>query len=109
MGADRKTNTREPVRATTLSAPGALERGHGAPFECLAQLGDALRGVGTLDIAIIIFVEAAEMVPGQAAMGRRSVNGHWQKSGQARPKAHLSEVTELPLSPSHSLVMPSAV
>ena len=32
----------------TLWGRGALERGHGAPFEPLAQLGDSLRGVGTL-------------------------------------------------------------
>ena len=31
------------------------------------------------------------------------------RKAKARPKAHLSEVTELPLSPSHSLVMPSVV
>ena len=37
-GADRKANT---------LGRGALERGHGAPFEPLAQLGDSLRGVGT--------------------------------------------------------------
>ena len=40
MGADTKANT--------LWGRGALERGHGAPFEPLAQLGDSLRGVGTL-------------------------------------------------------------
>ena len=46
---------------------GALERGHGAPLDPFAQLGDALGGVGTVDILIIILVEAAEQVVGQAA------------------------------------------
>jgi hypothetical protein len=45
---------------------GALERGHGAPLERLAQLGDGLGGVGTLDFAISILVVAAERVAGQA-------------------------------------------
>ena len=32
----------------TLGGGGALQRGHGAPLEPLAQLGDALRGVGAV-------------------------------------------------------------
>ena len=44
---------------------GALERGHGAPLEPLAQLRDALGGVG----ATAAQVEAAELVVGQTAMG----------------------------------------
>ena len=55
----------------TLWAGGALERGHGAALERLAQLGDALGGVG----AAAAPVKATEMVTGQAAKGRRSVNG----------------------------------
>ena len=55
----------------TLRGGGALERGHGAPLEPLAELGDALGGVG----AFSLFVEAAELVVTQAAKGRRSVNG----------------------------------
>ena len=55
----------------TLWGGGALERGHGAALERLAQLGDTLGGVG----AESIFVEATELVVGQAAQGRRSVNG----------------------------------
>ena len=62
MGADRKANARGGC---------ALERGHGAPLERLAQLGDALGGVGT----VTEIIEAAELVTGQAAKGRRSVNG----------------------------------
>ena len=50
---------------------GALKRGHGAALEGLAQLVDALGGVG----AAAIIIEAAELVVGQAAKGRRSVNG----------------------------------
>ena len=56
----------------TLWGGGALERGHGAPLEPLAQLDDALRGVGALALPI----DAAEPVFAQAAKGRRSVNGH---------------------------------
>ena len=46
---------------------GVLERGQGAPLETLAQLGDAVRGVGALAIP----VEAAEAVVAQAAKERR--------------------------------------
>ena len=55
----------------TLRAGGALERGHGAPLERLAQLGDALSSVGAGPPG----GNAAELVVGQAAKGRRSVNG----------------------------------
>ena len=55
----------------TLWGGGALERGHGAALERLAQLGDALGGVG----AVTQRIDAAEHVKGQAAKGRRSVNG----------------------------------
>ena len=68
MGADTKSNTR---------VAGAPERGHGASLEALAQLVNALGGVGTLDIAIIhikVRVEAAELVATQAAKGRRGVS-----------------------------------
>ena len=47
---------------------GALKRGHGAPFERLAQLGDALGGVG----AIAITIDAAELVVVQTAMGKEA-------------------------------------
>ena len=56
----------------TLWGGGALERGHRALLEPLEQLGDALGGVGAAAAAI----EAAELVVGQAAKGRRyNVNG----------------------------------
>ena len=58
MGADTKANTR---------AGGALERGHRASLERLAQLGDTLGDVGASpDVG-----EAAELVVGQTAKGRR--------------------------------------
>ena len=56
----------------TLGGGGALERGHGASLEPLAQLSDALGGVGASAVKLI---EAAELVVGQAAKQRRSVNG----------------------------------
>ena len=54
---------------------GALERSHSTPLEPLAQLGDAVGGVGALDIATHILVETTEPVVRQAAKRRRSVNG----------------------------------
>ena len=55
----------------TLGVGGALKRGHGAALERLAQLGDAIGGVG----AVAIIIDTAELVSAQAAKGRRSVNG----------------------------------
>ena len=57
MGVDRKANTQ---------GGGALERGHGAPLEPLAQLDDALRSIGAGPLG-----DAAEQVVGQTAKGRR--------------------------------------
>ena len=55
----------------TLGGGGAPERGHGAPLERLAQLGDALSGVGAAP-----GIDATERVAGQAANGMRyNVNG----------------------------------
>ena len=51
----------------TLGGGGALERGHGALLERLAQLGDALSGV--LAVTNTITVEATELVHRQAAQG----------------------------------------
>ena len=65
MGVDTKSNTR---------GGGAPERGHGAPLEPLAQLGDAQGGVGTVGIAMHIVIDAAELVAIQAAKGRRGVS-----------------------------------
>ena len=88
---------------------GALQRGHGAPLEPLAQLGDAQGGVGTPDVAIIIHVDAAELVAIQAAKGRRGVSMGVDRKAGTGAGAHLSEVTALPLSASQSLVMHSEV
>ena len=69
MGVDRKTN---------YLGRGALERSHGASLEPLAQLGDALRGVG----ASPLVVKAAELVTGQAAkLGKRVSMGIDTKLG----------------------------
>ena len=68
MGIDRKANTRAGAvrhhecqgaltRKRTLLGGGALERGHGAPLEPLAERGDALDGV-----LIIIQLIVAETV-----------------------------------------------
>ena len=101
MGVDRKANTRGGRGGR------ALERGHGAPLEPLAQFGDAVGGVGALAFPI----EAADLIAGQAAkVGSVAVSmGADTKANISGVAAHLSEVTALPLSPSHSLVMPSAV
>ena len=61
MGADTKANA---------LGRGALERGHVALLEPLAQLGDALGGVG----AVAMTVDAAELVVGQAATRERGVS-----------------------------------
>ena len=55
------------TRKRTLWGGGALERCHGAFLESVAQLGDALCSVG----ATAATIEAAELVEGQAAKGRR--------------------------------------
>ena len=61
----------------TLWGGGALERGHRALLEPLAQLGDALGGVG----AAAAIVEAAELVAAQAAMsGARMVRDECQRA-----------------------------
>ena len=65
MGADTKANTR---------VSSALERDHGATLEPLAELGDALGGVAITIAAGCRPVAAAELVAGQTAKGKRSVN-----------------------------------
>ena len=55
------------TRKRTLWGGGALERCHGAFLEPFTQLGDALCSVG----ATAETIEAAELVEGQAAKGRR--------------------------------------
>ena len=61
------------------SGGGALQRSHGALLEPLAQLGDALGGVG----AAAELVEAAELVVAQAAMsGARMVREEFMNDRQ---------------------------
>ena len=62
MGDDTKANA---------LGRGALERGHGAALEALAQLDDALGSVAAMALPI----EATELVGIQAGKARRSVNG----------------------------------
>ena len=62
----------------TLWGGGALERGHSAPLEPLAQLRDALGGVG----AATHDVEAAELVVGQTAMGGEGMVRNQEFSGR---------------------------
>ena len=59
------------TQTRTLWGGGAPKRGHGAALEPLAELDDALGGAG----AVTLIIAAAEMVTGQAAKERRSVNG----------------------------------
>ena len=71
MGADAEAEAQ--TRKQTLWVGGALERGHSAPLEPLAQLWDDLRVVGALDMSHLM-VEATEPVAGQAVMsGARMV------------------------------------
>ena len=51
----------------TLGGGGALQRGHDTPPEPLAQLRDALRGVG----AVAAIVKAAELLVAQAELAQR--------------------------------------
>ena len=67
MVSDQKRQ-RALTQKQTLWGGGALERGHSAPLEPLAQLRDALGGVGALELSRQI-VEATELVGGQTAMG----------------------------------------
>lgn len=57
-----------------LGRHGTLERGHCAPFEPLAQLGDALGGVG----AVAATIESTERIPGQTATEEA---GKWGEGG----------------------------
>ena len=89
----------------TLWGGSTLERGCGAPLDPLAQLCDALHGVG----AAANRIEAAELVVAQAAKWKGGMSMGADTNQTRWVVAHLSEVTALPLSPSHSLVMPKVV
>ena len=96
-GVGRKANTR---------GGGALERGHGAPLEPLAQFGDAVGGVGALAFPI----EAADLIAGQAAkVGSVAVSmGADTKANISGVAAHLSSVIFVSFRMAASAVAPSA-
>ena len=72
----------------------APERGHVALLEPLAQLSDALRGVG----AAAFIIEAAELVPGQAATRERGVSMALTQQRILGAAAHFSSLsTPFPL------------
>ena len=87
MGVDRKTNT---------AGGGALQRGHRASLESLAQLGDALCSVGAQSKT----VEAAELVVGQAAKLERSrVSTGADRNANTRGGGALKRSHSAPLEP----------
>ena len=92
----------------TLGHGSVPQRSHAAPLEPFAQLGDALRSVSPLTS---ISVDTTEHVAVQAAkQGRRGVSmGADRKANTWRVAAYSNEVTALPVSPSHSAMMPSGV
>ena len=96
---------------------GSRERRYGAALEPLAQRSDALGGAHPT-LARNKF--RTNLVAGETASGERSVHRGLTLvvcravtlrvgSVQTYGAAHVSDVTALPLSPSHSAVMPSAV
>ena len=93
MGADTKAR-----------GGGALQRGHGAPLEPLAQLGDALRSVG----AVAFEVEAAELVVDQTARGKEVVSsmGVDKKANTLGAGAHLRLVIFVSLRTAASAMAP---
>ena len=85
---------------------GALERGDGGPHEPLAQLGDALGGVG----AVALAVDAAELVVGQAATGKEVVStGADMKANTSGAVAHSRLVIFVSLRMAASAVAPWAL
>eukprot|EP00964_Phaeocystis_antarctica_P050101 scaffold29024_cov51-Phaeocystis_antarctica.AAC.2 len=96
------------AREWALRCGGALDRGDGAAPEPLAQLGDALGGVPDVPTDVATDADTAELVGTQPASkgegGGTGANGAWHKSGRYSAAAHSSEVTALPLSPSHNSV-----
>ena len=94
MGADS-------ARKRTLWGSSALEMGDHRLLEDGSERGGAL----VSDVVVEETVSEGWDRDGE----RVSMSRGSDRKAKARPKAHLSEVTELPLSPSHSLVMPSVV
>ena len=97
------------TKANTFGGGGALERGDGAPLEPLAQLGDAHGGVGTPDFAILILVEAAELVAAQPVkVGVAVSTGADTKANTLGAAAHLRLVIFVSLRMAASVETPSA-
>ena len=97
MGADRKVNTGGLIRAPS----GLLQRLQRRV--ALEALGESGASLGAKAVARDTASMGAE-VSAEACQGVLT-----QKQTIWGAAAHSSEVTELPLSPSHSLVMPSVV
>ena len=98
-GADTKANT---------WGGGALERGHGAPLEPLAQLGDALRGVGATDIRVAAQIVASQAVSITKKQCRRALTHKrtlWSRFEYGTAYDNDCSV-ELPLRPSASAAPP---
>ena len=95
MGADR-----------TLGSGGALQRGHSASLEPLAQHNDALSGGNKVVTIVVVPANTVATEPG--GNKHSSVDGR-HKGEHLGLAAHSNEVKELPLSPSHSAMMPTAL
>ena len=72
------------TKANTLGAGGALQRGHGALPERLAQLGDALGDVGVAGATDLVVGQAASMGRSESCVDRVT---HPRKSAGADTKA----------------------
>ena len=72
----------------TLWGGGTLERGHGALLEPLAQLGDALGGVGALASPI----DATELVIGQTAVHGWCQRGDGENVSEGSKGEHVRSV-----------------
>ena len=89
----------------TLWGSGALERGHRASLERLAELGDALGSVGALSI-----LDAAQRVVGQAvSMTKEACQGALTREGGFERHSAYSSTSnvKLPLRPSARAAAPS--
>ena len=85
----------------TLWGGGALQLGDLRLLEAGSERSGALSSD---------FVASETVSEGWSGDGERvGVSMGSDRKAKARRKVHLSEVTELPLSPSHSLVMPSVM
>ena len=96
MGADRKANAQGPVRGSC----GLLE---------LLQRDVALEALGKSESSLRAKAVVAQTASMGAEVGAEACQGALTEKQACGVAAHLSEVTALPLSASHSLVMPSAV